>query len=179
MTRSAKLAALLVLSLVMLAAAARPANAYATTGCRWGSSVVRIDTRYVNGYFFTAIKEAIANYSNSTDLTVSYEDNAGPNFTARNASYGYTGWEGLNTTSCFLGTMWTSDAKLNMAYLAGATSSEIPRLRVVWLHELGHGFGLGHVASSSRVMYTSASSAYFNGVRYLTSDEINGINSIY
>ena len=51
-------------------------------------------------------------------------------------------------------------------------------MRVLWLHELSHVWGLGH-STINTVMYTSASSAYYNGVRYLTSDDINGYNSLY
>ena len=74
---------------------------------------------------------------------------------------------------------YSTDAKLNMYYLPGTSTTDVERLRVVWLHELGHGLSLGHVANNTAVMYTSASQAYFNGVRYLTSDEIAGINSVY
>jgi predicted Zn-dependent protease len=66
-----------------------------------------------------------------------------------------------------------------MTYLPSSSNSHVPRLKVVWLHELGHSIGLGHVSTLKRVMYTSASDAYFAGVTSLTSDEIAGVNSIY
>lgn len=156
-----------------------PAQAYVSNRCKWCSQPIKVDSRYVNGNFYTAIKQAIANYDSATDISMTYVDASGPGFSARNASYGATGWEGNTTWNCVLKKFNSADAKLNMYYLPGTSTTDVERLRVVWLHELGHGLSLGHVANNTAVMYTSASQAYFNGVRYLTSDEIAGINSVY
>lgn len=86
-------------------------------------------------------------------------------------------WEGITYTTWDSSNKLTSAiSQLNKHYCdnyADATK------RVVWLHELGHGWGLGHVTATKRVMYKSASGAYKAGVRALTSDEINGINALY
>lgn len=71
----------------------------------------------------------------------------------------------------------SSLSRLNIYYLHG--TEPINRLKVVWLHEIGHGLGLDHVTVLHRVMYKSASAAYFDGVTALTSDEISGINHLY
>lgn len=42
------------------------------------------------------------------------------------------------------------------------------------LHELGHHLGLGHSTQSNAVMY-----AYYNGLRNLSVDDVNGIQSLY
>lgn len=163
--------------LLLLSSPPQTANAYTTTGCKWSTKNINIDIRYVNGNFRTAIKSAITNYYNSTDVKPRAVDASGNSFTARNASYGANGWEGYATWTCVLGNTLSVDAKLNMYYLSG--TEPVTRLKVVWLHELGHGFGLDHVTNNKRVMYTSASQAYFNGVTALTSDEVNGINYLY
>ena len=163
--------------LLLLSVPPQTADAYATTGCKWSTKNINIDIRYVNGNFRTAIKKAITNYYNSTDVKPKAVETSGNSFTARNASYGANGWEGYATWTCVLGNTLSVDAKLNMYYLSG--TEPITRLKVVWAHELGHGFGLNHVSNDKRVMYTSPSTAYNNGVTGLTSDEISGINSLY
>ncbi len=168
-----------VVGTLIVFAAQLDANAYTTTGCKWGSGTIKVDTRYVNGHFFTAIKQAISNYTSATDVTMSYVDASGPGLKAQNADYGYTGWEGRADWTCALGRYIGVTAKINMTYLPGTSSTDVPRLKVVWLHELGHSIGLGHVSTVKRVMYTSASTAYSNGVRSLTSDEIAGVNALY
>lgn len=172
------LAALLLGSLMVFSAQVN-ASAYTTNGCKWGSAAIKVDTRFVNGRFYTAIKQAISNYTAATDVTMSYVDASGPGLKAENGDYGYTGWEGQASWSCALGRFIGVTARLNMTYLPSTSNSHIPRLKVVWLHELGHSIGLGHVSTLKRVMYTSASAAYSAGVTSLTSDEIAGVNSIY
>lgn len=152
------------------------AQAYNLNGCRWNSSSVQLDIRYTNGNFRTALLNAIGNYNGSTDVALSPVYSSGPSFRAENGSYGATGWEGQNSYVCLY---WfsSSTARVNMYYLSG--TEPIDRLKMVWLHELGHGLGLDHVSVNTRVMWTSASDAYFNGTTSLTFDEIAGINSLY
>jgi len=72
--------------------------------------------------------------------------------------------------------MSSVSVKSNDYYLGGAS---VTRMKVVWLHEIGHGLGLDHVGTVKRVMYKSASDAYNAGVTALTDDEISGINKLY
>lgn len=161
-----------------LVAVPSAAMAYTKTGVSWTTGKLTIDYRYVNGTFRTALNNSNSNYNSATRLVLKTTDTAGPSWKALNANYGATGWEGqaswssnifYQTTACTM--------QLNQYYLSGAEPAA--QLKVVWEHESGHCLGLGHVTSSSRVMYTSASTAYFNGVTSLTSDEINGINTMY
>lgn len=161
-----------------LVLAPNAALAYTTTGCKWSTPNLTIDVSLTNGVFRTAINSALNNYTLGTDVNLTSTTSTGPSFTARNTNYGATGWEGQNYYVCPFGNTTSSQARINQYYLFG-TSDQEGRIRVVWLHEIGHGLGLNHVTSSSRVMYTSASQAFFNGVRNLTSDEIAGINSLY
>ena len=57
-----------------------PAQAYVSNRCKWGSQPIKVDTRYVNGNFYTAIKQAIANYDSATDISMTYVDASGPGF---------------------------------------------------------------------------------------------------
>jgi predicted Zn-dependent protease len=157
--------------------AAQPANAYATTGCKWPTGALSINISYVNGNFRTAINQARSNYTSATDVDLTTTDSSGPTFTAANSNYGATGWEGQASWTCLFGTTTAVQARLNQYYLSG--SEPVTRLKVVWAHEIGHGLGLDHVSTVARVMYTSASAAYNAGVTGLTSDEINGINALY
>lgn len=176
MKRIVRTGTVAALAVVLAAVGVAPANAYTTTGCDWGTIHIKVDGSYSNGAFSTALSQAISNYYNSTVLYLTRQDSSGNSFKALNTNYGATGWEGNTSWSCLFGTTHSAQAKLNQYYLQSAPTA---RLKVVWLHELGHGLGLGHVSSAYRVMYTSASTAYNNGVRSLTSDEINGINTIY
>lgn len=103
---------------------------------------------------------------------------SGPTFTAANNNYGATGWEGHNEWNCLFANTTSSVARVNDYYAANLISNAA-RIKMIWLHEVGHGLGLGHVSTVARVMYTSASGAYNAGVRTLTSDEIKGINALY
>lgn len=75
------------------------------------------------------------------------------------------------------GVTTSATSRLNQYYLSNTDPED--RLKVVWEHEIGHGLGLNHVDTVTRVMYTSASEAYFHGIAGLTFDEINGINDLY
>jgi len=154
------------------------ASAYATTGCSWRDLFLYIDYRYVNGNFRTAFQQAASRYTYSTDMDLYPSDSGGNSFTAEHSNYGATGWEGYSTWSCnWFSRTTAATAKLNQYYPSGF--EPITRLKVVWEHELGHGIGLAHVGTVQRVMYSSASDAYFSGVTDLTFDEINGVNALY
>lgn len=156
---------------------ATPALAYVHTGCHWNTRTLRIDYRYVNGNFRTAMTSAKNNYNSATVLSLSLVDTSGPSFSAANSNYGATGYEGYTTWNC-LGTVTTgAHSTLNQYYLSG--SEPLTQLKVVWAHEMGHGLGLDHVTGIHHVMYPSASAAYGDGVTGLTTDEVNGINSMY
>lgn len=166
----------LLASVALVTAVVGPASAYTTTGCDWGTLNIKVDGSYANGTFSTALDQAISNYYGSTVLYLQRQNSSGNSFKAENSSYGATGWEGYTNWSCLYGTTHSATSRLNQYYLGSAVTA---RLKVVWLHELGHGLGLNHVSSVYHVMYPSATTAYNNGVRALTSDEITGINTIY
>lgn len=77
-----------------LALAPTAAVAYTTTGCKWSSRNLTIDVSLTNGVFRTAVNSALNNYTLGTDVNLTGTTSTGPSFTARNANYGATGWEG-------------------------------------------------------------------------------------
>lgn len=166
---------LILTSASILWAGSPTSHGYTTTGCRWGTKSPTISTRNVHGTYNSALYSARSNINARTPVTLNttYE---GALWWAWDGSYGSSGWEGISSWSCRSGKVTGANSRVNETYLAGAPSGQI---KVVWLHELSHVFGLGHVNSKKRVMYTSASEAYRNGVRSLTSDEIAGYRNLY
>lgn len=155
-----------------------PAYAWTTSGSHWNGSTQRISLVQLYGNYQAGVVNAISSIDSKTDVHFSFTTASGPSWTARVNNYGNTGWEGQSTWSYYLGATHSGDSKLNMYYLNPNTP--VARLKVVWLHELCHVWGLGHVDSINSVMYKSASDAYTRGgVRDLTSDEINGMNALY
>lgn len=171
-------AALAVLGiLVGLVGFPSAAMAYTTTGTKWSTGTLRIDYRFVNGNFRTALNNGKSNYNSTTHVSLSTVDVSGPTWTAENANYGATGYEGMANWTNIGGLTLSCDMYINQWYLSG--SEPLNQLKVVWEHETGHCLGLNHVASATHVMYSSASVAYSNGVTALTTDDKNGINALY
>jgi len=174
--RVAKGSGVAVVSALCVILSSTPASAYTTTGAKWPATDIQINYSYVNGDYRSGFTSAVGNYRLATDVNLTGTLDSGPTFTARNTNYGATGWEGQADWTAPFGVTTSAQIRLNDYYLQGAP---VDRLKVVWLHEIGHGLGLGHVDTVARVMYTSASAAYNAGVRELTSDEISGINDLY
>lgn len=158
----------------------QPAYAYTLSTSRWSSGTRQIDGQRssVKDNYLESLKQAAANYNSSTDVSLKVITSIrGGNWHAKVYAYGNTGWEGRSTW--FLNGGKTSSA-VSEINATSASTYTVARLKVLWLHELAHVWGLGHVPSMKRVMYASASDAYlYGGVRSLTSDEIAGINSLY
>lgn len=166
--------------LVCLCALGMPitAQAYTMSGSHWNGSNLRIRANAIGGNYSTGLNTAISNINSSTHVTLSRTTDTGPSWKASVTNYGNTGWEGESTWSYYLGATHSAESKINTYYIPSGTAPA--RIKVIWLHELSHVLGLGHVSSVNRVMYTSASAAYTQGgVRNLTSDEVSGINSLY
>lgn len=153
------------------------AYAYAYSGSRWSSSYQAVTVNFtITGNYLTAINQAVSNIDSSTHVRFE-TSGVGATWSAITQNYGNTGWEGQATWSYGIsGKTSLAASKINTYYIPA--SVEVARMRVLWLHELSHVWGLGH-SNRNTVMYTSASIAYSNGVRYLTSDDINGYNSLY
>lgn len=162
--RSRQMASLAAASLLAAALISAPtgANAYATTGCKWSTGNLKVNMSATNGTMRTALYSALNNYTVGTDTNLTGVTASGPTFRAANNNYGATGWAGQNTWTCAFGATSSSLARVNDYYNANVASNE-GRIRVIWLHEIGHGLGLDHVSPIARVMHTPTSDAYNAG----------------
>ena len=155
-----------------------PASAYALSGCKWSTGVLRIDYRYVNGPYRDALINARHHYNSVTDVSLSTTDSAGPSWTAANANYSATGWNGQAQNGCLLGRINSSTMRLNQYYIANNAPAR--RIQLVWLHEMGHSLGLNHINNARVVMYGGGTSTVYSyGITTLQADDRGGINKLY
>ncbi len=152
------------------------AQAYAYENSSWGNANLRIYMATTSGNYRTAINQASANYTSATDLNLTNTTTGGPKFSAADVNNGADGYEGWTDWIQVAGRTQSAHSTVNRHYVASKT---VANLKVIWLHELGHGLGLAHVGPVARVMHDPATGAYNAGVRNLTSDEIAGINKKY
>ncbi|WIE80943.1 matrixin family metalloprotease [Curtobacterium sp. MCSS17_016] len=152
------------------------AQAYAYENSSWGNANLRIYMASTSGKYRTAINQASANYTSATDLNLTNTTTGGPSFSAADVNNGADSYEGWTDWTPVAGRTVSAHSTVNRYYVSGKTTAN---LKVIWLHELGHGLGLAHVGPVARVMHNPASGAYNAGVRNLTSDEVAGINKKY
>lgn len=176
-TQKQKYLAISVAVGIAIASVPTSAQAYTVTGCKWGNTGLRIDYRDVQGVYRTAFNNARGDYNTKTNMTTAAVDMSGMSFTAYVTNFGNTGYDGISHWSCVLGTTLSADVNLNSYSVPTTANANL--IKVLWEHELGHGFGLNHVSSTSHVMFTSARSAFNAGITTLTADEISGINYLY
>lgn len=72
-------------------------------------------------------------------------------------------------------TIYEADIDMNVSHPFGTASTSY-NTQSVMTHEIGHLLGLGHSSNSSSIMYGSFNKGQ---IRYITSDDRNGINAIY
>lgn len=165
-----------LLSFLFLMSMVPVASAYSYSKSHWlNKNQVVMLMATVKGNYLTSAKQAVSNINSATKVGFSTGTRMVRQATSQN--FGKNGWEGQSAYT-FLASGYTKDAvsRVNTYYMK--SSYPVARMRVLWLHEFSHCWGLGH-STINTVMYKSASDAYNNGVRYLTSDDIKGINSRY
>lgn len=166
-------------ALLLTGLIAPPAQAYAFNGCKWSTRTLNLDIREVatSNNQASTLKKAVDNYWASTTVNLKAVTTGTNSFRAISGYYGATGWEGRTSyLPCIGGRFSSVTISSNDYYMKGAAAT---RMKMVWLHEIGHGLGLDHVSTVKRVMYKSSSDAYNAGVTALTDDEISGINKLY
>ncbi|MGN8553257.1 UNVERIFIED_CONTAM: matrixin family metalloprotease [Microbacterium sp. SLM126] len=99
--------------------------------------------------------------SPSNGLMVGYLDNKGPNT--------YSGW---TTWGCNGSLTTFANVTLNPYY---TNAFSVANKKRVWMHELGHGLGMGH-STSAAIMYSCPTCTSFTAPQ---TDDKNGINARY
>jgi hypothetical protein len=170
---------LVILAMTLIAAwiilPAHPAAAYATNGCKWPTNNLNINTSSTTGVYTVPLGTAIGQWSANTDVNLAGASSG--TFAARNGFYGANGYAGYANTTCPFGATTSVDFWVNEYYAQSYTAEQ---KRVLWGHELGHGLGLAHVTPNTRLMHDTPINAYNQGgVRGPTTDDINGMNSLY
>lgn len=154
------------------------ARAYEISGQKWSTPTIIVGAYGdVSGSYRTALQQAIDNYNQQTHVHLSIH-NGGP-LVAQVVYQGDREWAGVcerDGSQPPYRITWAR-IKMNTRWMTSGTS--VAKKRLVWLHELGHALGLNHTNNSSTVMYFNADYSSFNGVQYLTRDDINGINAQY
>ena len=109
-----------------------------------------------------------------TDLNLTSVNSASVNGIV--GDWGDNGLAGRATWTCWFGGTQGCTASLNRHYTDYYVSN---KKRTVWLHELGHCFGLNHSSYATAVMRSCPACAYEAGQTGLHSDDKNGMNSLY
>lgn len=131
-----------------------------------------------SGNYRTALGHAVFEINQQTKVSFKWTTNTNYAWKAYSCMFGRTGWEGQAGWQLSNGRTKFASSALNITYLP--SSLPLDRLKVVWLHELSHVWGLGHVKGINHVMNESASLAYLRGgVKTLTSDEKNAYKALY
>lgn len=165
----------LVVSVLAIGVIATPAQAYSWTGCRWPNTQIYVRNTNLSGTDATTAGAAQTAWSNQTDVQINTSVSA--TFTRFVAADGATGVDGFTTWTCSGGTTTAAAAHLNTTYTNGFVAN---KRQAIWVHELGHGLGLGHSASLAALMYTSAAQVYnTTGAFTPQSDDVLGINARY
>lgn len=149
------------------------ANAYALTGCKWGSSTITYQNNAVSGFNDSLVD---AGYSWAAASDINGMNPTGGAMVAYTVNNGANGYDGYTSWNCPGGNLWSANVSMNTYY---ATSMSYGQKRVVWAHELGHGMGLNH-SYAGTVMYSCARCTYDSYGRYSpAADDAAGMNALY
>lgn len=153
---------------------ATSAQAYTLSGCKWSSGAVPF--RNLGGTpFASEVTAAAGAWNVSTHLKLQSVSSANLSVTYQNN--GATGYDGLTTSTCAGGIFSTAQSRINIYY---TNSYTVPMRKAVWVHEIGHGAGLGHSTFSNAIMNPCSTCPYNSfGTNTPVSDDINGMNSLY
>lgn len=169
-------ASLLIASLAAVLPATG-ANAYVLIGTKWPSGSQQYENNATSAYVSSATA-AISSWNSSTQLNLQGSSSAQP-LRLFVVNYGAAGYDGVTliTVNALTGYFYKADVTLNTHY---ASSFPTNRKRAVWVHEIGHGVGLGHVSSGKQLMNSCASCVYSSYGYYTPqSDDIAGANFLY
>lgn len=174
------------ITLILLLSISITAFAYVTSGQKWPSS--SISYYIISGTPFVgysgAISTSVGWWNSKTDAYLYGESDGAISVMA--ADYGVTSWDGTTQRNWHASSNYYYAAYISLnryftdEYIAEGNQL---RLNLVTAHEFGHALGLNHATYNFPIMFGSdVWTAYLNNNSLAngpTTDDINGINSIY
>ena len=181
-------AMVLIVSGYQLTLGASQAEAYATTGCKFGSKTITWNYYSPNSgiQYQSQWVNSASKWHNATKLSVTQGPASSADMLFYAASWGNNGWDGYapDSFNCKKGVHAKGmHVYLNTHYAAGYTSA---MRESVMVHEIGHYLGLQHVGSSTTVCSSVTIMNPFTSRRWSDcsvnaprADDINGVNAQY
>ncbi|MRG29815.1 M57 family metalloprotease [Laceyella tengchongensis] len=164
---------LAIFAFLLVLGAWSPTFAYVLWGYKWASPNITYECD-MHGDYTTQCNNGKTEWSNWTDVNLSYSSNPGITTTAGN--YGNVSWSGLCSVGSSSGsTVYRMDISINTYYTDSYSSQ---KRKGVITHELGHALGLSHenrLGPGGAVMYDNDGRTVYSP----TQDDINGVNAIY
>lgn len=172
---------------------ASPVAAYNLFGCQFTTGVLTWSDATAGPGQSTAAISAIGSWNSATDLTLVHGTDFNTNVRVDAANWGDTGWDGITldntghdpiSNSCGGGT-WDRGlvAWSNRFYTDGYSSDG---KKSIYVHELGHVWGLAHIGSGSTPCASIAIMNPFTARRFTACgkstpqpDDISGVNFMY
>lgn len=161
--------------------AVSPASAYSLEGARWHGTptsgcCATIHVQYSSAWYpgDSAAFDNARSAWNGSPANVLLDNHSGA-LTVDDTSDSSVGWDGITNYSYSSGSFNYAHVLLNYYYTSGYSSAT---KQGVAAHELGHAMGLGHT-NGCVLMTPNTPTRNSCGIYGPTSDEVNGINSLY
>jgi hypothetical protein len=153
---------------------ATAAQAYSWDGtCHWYNA----DNQYANytsSLYYTASRNAIVNWSDTTDINMTAVGSAGITIATDYASNGNAG---TTVRSCNGLGFYTEAHVYGNTYYMAAYGAQ--KKQMIFAHEAGHVFGLNHSANTHVLMYFDSTPYDSFGIYTPQSDDRAGVNAHY
>ncbi|NRG47577.1 matrixin family metalloprotease [Bacillus sp. CRN 9] len=168
------------LCFIFLFAVAQQTYAYALLGGKHKTNNLKFRITDFNGTYDKVgkpLNNAIADW-NATSTKISFTSGGvGSEITIKAKNFGNVSWSGrcTNYRDLIIAGNYTGSVIEGNLYYLNQNSYSANKVKGVWGHELGHALGLAHVNGTNRLMYSTDARTVYKP----TSDEINGVNSLY
>lgn len=161
-----------ITSTALLVASAPSAGAYSHNAGRFGGSNLSFT---VAGSYADSWYNASANWTNLSDVNITYTSSPIANIQGNSVARSDVGWDGLASYPSVYNGVWQGGVLvfLNTHFVAGYTQA---KRNGVANHEFGHALGLGHSSNTAVLMYTNTPQRIYNLPQ---PDDRNGVNAKY
>ncbi|WP_214712933.1 MULTISPECIES: M57 family metalloprotease [unclassified Exiguobacterium] len=153
-------------------------DAYALLGGKHSTASLNYAIKQFDGTYTKVgapLNSAVADW-NATATKVSFNANqTSYKITVTAKNFGNVSWSGYCSNSKDFSGNYTSSAISGNLYYLNQASYTASKVKGVWAHEFGHALGLAHVSQTNKLMYNNDGRTVYKP----TTDEINGVNSLY